>query len=409
MSERVLDIEPVAGNALSRRLSWLWSRPVMQIDALVAALLVGVDLTFLPTYDTPLYEGLVGPDYQAPGAIGIAIVVAAFLPLLWRQRAPLPSLAATTATHALVTAIGFPLSWTATCAALYEVALRCPRRGSVPAAVAVGVACMAAYVIGFPLSVGWLVYTAIAIVVSLLCAWALGRRVRARRIREEDLRAQEGEESQRAVTAERVRVARELHDILAHSISVMVATAAGGRQVLDSDPQRAAEALASIEATGRTSMAEVRRLLGMLRGEVVEPDLAPQPGLDALDDLLGQVRAAGLSVSVTIEGDRRALDPSVDLAAYRILQEAFTNVLKHAGRSEVGVRLVYGDERLLIAVRDAGGGQPWRMTGTDAGTGLLGMRERALLVGGSLSAGPVPGVGFELVAELPLAEAVAAS
>ncbi len=402
----VLGVERATGNALSRRLTWLWSRPTVLVDAAIALAFVAVEFGFLPTYRAQPYLGLVGPSYTGPDLSERILVVLALLPLVWRQRAPLASLGATAGLHGLVTALGVPLSWLALGAGLYEVALRYPRRVTLYASIGLTVGGSAAFVVGLPLSLGWFIYVVLALVSTFVTTAAVGRRVRRRRIHEHELGDQERREAQRAVVAERARVARELHDILADSISVMVTTAARGRQVLDADPNRAAEALASIEATGRASMAEVRRLLGMLRGEVVEPDLAPQPGLDALEDLLGQVRAAGLPVSVTVEGDRRPLNPSVELSVYRILQEAFTNVLKHARGARVTVHLVYGRERLLVAVRDAGA-QPWRVIDGDGGTGLLGMRERAQLVGGSLSAGPLPSGGFELVAELPLAEAAA--
>jgi signal transduction histidine kinase len=210
------------------------------------------------------------------------------------------------------------------------------------------------------------------------------------------------------VAAERARVARELHDILAHSLGVIVVQAAGAREVIAAQPERAAEALANIETAGRQSLVEVRRLLRALREHEDEaPGPAPRPGIDDLSALIGQVRDAGLRVHYTMAGERADLDPSVDLSAYRIVQEALTNVLKHAGVTAATVFLDWREQGFLrVEVRDLGRGPLPGVALT--GNGLFGMRERAVLVGGSLEAGAVPGGGFQVVAILPTARGRAA-
>jgi signal transduction histidine kinase len=296
------------------------------------------------------------------------------------------------------------MAWWAPLAALYEVAVQRERRVSAWAAVGACVLAYLAQLVGLPQETWVLVTSAFWYPALFAVPWWLGDRARRRRERERLLDRRERERALRTVADERARLARDLHDLLAQSIGVMVATASAGRGSRDGDAARVEEALARIEETGRASMAEVRRLLAMLRGDVPAPVPDPQPGLDDLDDLLGQVRRQGLAVTVAREGEPRPLDPSVDLSAHRIVQEAFANVLRHAGQTRVDLRIAYDRECVRIEVRDHGGGHPWAADAGE-GTGLLGLRERALLVGGSLSAEALPGGGFRVVADLPLAAA----
>jgi signal transduction histidine kinase len=255
-------------------------------------------------------------------------------------------------------------------------------------------------------------------------AWSLGDASRTRRQRAEALaeRAREAERnreahSREAVVNERLRIARELHDVMAHSMSVIAVQAGVGRHVMDRDPETARRALDVIENTSRRSLTEMRQLLGVLRvddvpetGEQVGPaDTAtrsPQPGLARLEELLAAARSAGLVVTLSMSGTPRPVPAQLDLAAYRILQEALTNAAKHAGPAEVTVTLRWTDDSLRIEVSDDGrgpvGGRRTRAAGE--GYGLIGLRERATSVGGDLLTGPGPRGGFLLRATLPLAD-----
>jgi signal transduction histidine kinase len=243
-------------------------------------------------------------------------------------------------------------------------------------------------------------------VVVMVAPWLAGRVIRGGRLRAAELERltleleREREEKARlAVAAERSRIARELHDVVAHSISVMVVQAGAVRSRLDSEHERLREALSSVERTGRQALAEMRRLLGVLRTETDQPLLAPPPSLAELDGLLQDVREAGLPVELRIEGKPRPLAPGVDLSAYRIVQEALTNTIKHAGEARAWIIVRYGRSDLELVVEDDGGGPSGRDGG---GHGLLGMRERVALFGGELEAGARNGGGFIVRARLPL-------
>ena len=201
-----------------------------------------------------------------------------------------------------------------------------------------------------------------------------------------------------AVAGERATIARELHDVIAHSVSVMTVQAGAARLLLDEDPPRARESLIAVEETGRQALGEMRRLLGILRGDEHETDLAPQPGIADIGALVEQVRAAGLPVDVVVEGQLTALSPGVDLAAYRVVQEALTNALKHAGAARAHVSIRYGATSLELAVTNNGTA---RVNGR-GGHGLIGLRERVTLYGGDFEAGPRPGGGYAVRASLPL-------
>ena len=202
-----------------------------------------------------------------------------------------------------------------------------------------------------------------------------------------------------AVAEERARITRELHDIVAHSLSVMVLQVGAVRHRLPEVVAEDKAALTTVEQAGRTALAEMRRLLGALHDDGRDVELAPQPGLDHLDSLVERVGTAGLRVQVHVEGDPSSLPRAIDLSAYRIIQEGLTNSLKHAGASRADVTVCYGVERLKLEVRDDGVGA----TRSDGlGRGLLGIRERVKIYGGEMSAGVAPGGGFVLSAQLPL-------
>jgi signal transduction histidine kinase len=246
----------------------------------------------------------------------------------------------------------------------------------------------------------------------LIVAWLSGRAVRSRtRLTEElhEAAVRAGEEheheAERAVAEERRRVARELHDIVAHSISVMVIQAGGARRILAQDPARATEAAGLIEQTGREALGEMRRLLGMLRSGESGPQLGPQPGLAELAALVERARGAGLPVSLAIQGDRRDIPQGVDLAAYRVVQEALTNCLRHAGAAATEVLVRYADRELELEIADRGPGPAVTRRGdgdSGAGHGLVGMNERVLLYGGELQTGRRAGGGFRVHARIPV-------
>ncbi|MBW5486358.1 sensor histidine kinase [Streptomyces bambusae] len=260
------------------------------------------------------------------------------------------------------------------------------------------------------------VYFTLFMMVPFALAWVLGDSVRTRRayyaqLVERNQRLEKEREAQAkvAVAAERARIARELHDVVAHNVSVMVVQADGAAYVMDVAPEQAKEALQTISGTGRQALAEMRRLLGVLRtGEPQESeDYVPQPDVEQIEVLVEQVRAAGLTVDFEVEGTPRPLPSGVELTAYRIVQEALTNTRKHGGpEAKANVRLVYFDDGLGLLVEDDGRGAAHELYedgGADgAGHGLIGMRERVGMVGGTLEAGPRPGGGFRISALLPL-------
>jgi signal transduction histidine kinase len=222
--------------------------------------------------------------------------------------------------------------------------------------------------------------------------------IRIRREREGLLVRERDERARAAVLEERTRVARELHDVVAHAISVIVLQARGARRSLATEPETARGALDAIEQTASQALAEMRRLLEMLRADDDQVGLAPQPSLAHVDTLAGQVAEAGLPVEVAVEGEPRELAPGVDLAAFRIVQEALTNALKHAGPARARVLVRYGADDVELEIADDGAGSA---NGDAGGHGLAGMRERVSLYGGRLEAGPGTGGGFLVRARLP--------
>jgi signal transduction histidine kinase len=238
-------------------------------------------------------------------------------------------------------------------------------------------------------------FTVVTLVVMLLVRRVVGDRERRAQIaeRERDLVARE------AVVEERARIARELHDVIAHHVSMIVLQAGAERRVLDDANASTREVLETVERTGRSALTEMRRLLGMLRGDAHEP-LTPQPGLSDVPILVTQLREAGLPVELHVEGERRELPVGIELSAYRIVQEALTNALKHAGEARASVNVRYGSDSLELEISDDGTGAPTPVS--SGGHGLLGMRERVALYGGRLDAGRRPSGGFVVRVLLPI-------
>jgi signal transduction histidine kinase len=257
--------------------------------------------------------------------------------------------------------------------------------------------------------------TTVFMTIPFALAWVIGDSLRTRRayyaqLEERAARLQREREAQAraAVAAERARIARELHDVVAHNVSVMVVQADGAAYVLDTSPEQAKQALGTISQTGRLALAEMRRLLGLLRAsDDSGGEYVPQPSVDQLDDLIEQVRGAGLPVEFAVAGTPRPLSSGVELTAYRIVQEALTNTRKHGGpAARATVQLTYDDSELRMLIEDDGRGaqhELYEEGGADGlGQGLIGMRERIAMIGGTIDTGPRPGGGFRISAALPL-------
>jgi signal transduction histidine kinase len=345
-----------------------------------------------------------------PGPKGVFIVGSLLwtVPLLLRRRfpfaAPVFAFAAQAASAFLDPTLGAETTAFAALLLTFWVVGAHNERPQAIAGTAIGFACIAVVArvderLGLEEAVSGILFGG---TVSLI-AYALRRRERrAAELEEQAARLErEREEAERAaVSGERRRIARELHDVISHSITLMTVQAGAARLLLTEDPERAWEPVLSVEETGRHALAELRRLLGILRPEEGEAALAPQPGLARLDDLLAQTRRGGLPVELAVAGAPRALPPGVDLTAYRIVQEALTNTRKHAGPAHAHVSLRYGVELLELEVTDDG---PAPTSGGDgAGHGLVGMRERVALYGGTLEAGPQSRGGFAVRVRLPV-------
>jgi len=250
--------------------------------------------------------------------------------------------------------------------------------------------------------IGDYLWSAITFTVAWILGFALGGRLRAtdtaKRLAEQ-AEAEREEQARLAVAEERARIARELHDVVGHSVSVMTVQASAVRRLLEPDQEKEREALLVVEQTGREALAEMRRMVGVLRRPEEAPALAPQPSLDRIEQLVAHTRETGLPVELRIEGTRVELPAGIDTTAYRIVQEALTNAVKHAraSRAEVVVRYVDGTVELTISDDGQGGGD-----GGGSGHGLVGMRERVSVYGGELEAGPQASGGFRLRATLPV-------
>jgi signal transduction histidine kinase len=344
-------------------------------------------------------------------ALGYALVLLHTLPLAARRRFPGTVLGTSVASGLAVLALGmFPeVLGPAILVAVYSVAAYGDRWVSLAGLAAAELGAAAA---PLPQPVRQEVPTVVGNGLIIGAAWLLGHFVGVRRAytarleQTAELERARAEQARRAVAEERLRLARELHDVVAHSISVIAVQSGVGAHVAKTQPEEAAKALAAIEATSRAALTELRRLLGVLRQEG-EPQgsLAPVPGLADLDGLLAEVAKAGLGVRLRVEGTPSPLPAGVDLSAYRIVQEALTNVVKHAGPARAQVVVGYGDRDVTVEVTDDGRGvaAPTGDGQARVGHGLIGMRERVAVFGGDLEAGPRPGGGFRVAARLPLA------
>jgi signal transduction histidine kinase len=379
------------------------------VDVVIAGLIGVFSLIGVLTESTDL-----SPGEQAPDALAFTIVVAGAVALVWRRRTPVVVLVLVSTLlvvywllgyDSLLSLLGLP--------ALFAVAAYSEDRrlawGAMGAACAVLLVVASLAVLDRP--DGFDLLTAVSMTAFLAAAISAGvvMRNRERIFVDSERRAAVAEadrvaEAERAVANERARIAREMHDVVAHGMSVIAVQAAAGREIVRTDPERAAEVFARIETVGRDSLGELRRMLGVLRDDGVEPaSLAPQPGIAEIATAVAEADASGVATELTVEGTPRALPTGVELAAYRIVQEALTNVLKHAGSSAVAqVRIVYEPDGLVVEVLDDGRGAVTSLFGAGAGHGLIGMRERVAIYGGELTAGSRPGGGYRVRATLPI-------
>ena len=366
--------------------------PVWRVDAVLATCFV---ITGLTTTSRP------EPAYEARDGVAIALVLAATVPYLVRRAAPL---------------VVFLASITAT-TALYS---RDYDAGALPFVVGVGIYTVGAYrplrevVVGAAWMLGALVVMVVddspgfgvpefvtsvpVYAATILVGWSM----QSRRLRFDALEREQGQASLRAAADERLRIAQELHDVVAHSLGVIAVQAGVGMHVIDNDPAEARRALEHISRTSRSSLSEIRRLLGLVRSGEGASAYAPVPGLADLPRLVEEVAGAGLPVELTVAPDAAGAPPGVELAAYRIVQEALTNSLRHAGARRAKVHVDAAPGRLHVVVTDDGHGRNGGRGG--GGHGLVGMRERVAVYGGSFDVGPNPGGGFRVDATLPYDE-----
>ncbi|WP_119730603.1 sensor histidine kinase [Thermomonospora amylolytica] len=396
--------------AEGRRL--LRARPQVA-DLLLALLLLAVGLPqlLLTELPEPYAERFAEPD-----ARNVVIVVAMTLALTWRRRLPMTVLAWTAAGLLVLAVLGYPSSSADVAAFLIAIYSVAAHRGLAHSALG-GLAAFATFnamLLLYNGGISLLDYVTDGVL--LVGVWALGRNLRLRRAylaeledRTARLEKARGTDARAARVEERSRIARELHDVVAHHVSVMTVQAGAARRILDRDPDSAREAMATIEEVGRTALSEMRRIVGVLRTErdpeQAGGELSPQPGIADLGELVDHVRETGLSVQLWIEGEARALSPGVDLAAFRLIQEALTNTLKHAGpQARAWVRLRYTDADLTVEIEDNGRGAETLLSGNGdrPGHGLVGMYERVALYGGELRIGPRVGGGFGVRARFPL-------
>lgn len=388
---------------------------------------LGIDLTLVlatGAFVVPL-SASIASSYGESVATGLLWSSLLWLPLGWQRRNPVASVVLVYAAglaHVVAGAATFLPTDLAVLVALYSVTLHGPRwahRTAIASAL-VGSLLLASVMVMQVFGVTGAADAAASLVaiwafcsVCALATWAFGLMRRARREtigalrdRAERLEVERDQQTRIATAAERTRIAREMHDIVAHSLSVIIAQADGGRYAAAADPDAATRALSTVSETGRAALADMRRLLGVLRepdgspGDAAAP-FTPQPAAEDLETLVEQVRASGVRASLVRMGTPRPLPPGVGLAVYRICQEALTNVLKHAGPDPtVTVLVQWQPAGLALEVTDDGRGAAADSDG--AGHGLVGMRERVAMIGGRFAAGPRPGGGFRVRAEVPL-------
>lgn len=380
--------------------------------ALATDMLLSLGLFALSIGSVLGYDMTVNPDLRPVDAIGVALIALQTLPLLWRRNAPVAVLTTTVIGFVIDRGLNYPASWAfiGISLAIYTVGAQLPpRRSLLIGGITIDIVLLWTAV-GVFIADTVEAFALISEIAVLGLPLLLGREAYHRQQRMIELermaiRADHEREKQaaEAVARERIRIARELHDVVAHEITVMTIQSAGARRIIAADPEQAHSAMESAEAAGHRALTEIRRLLGMLR--TTDPRTTdPQPGMATIHRLVDQMNDAGLPTELTIKGEERTLPLGIDLNAYRIIQESVTNTLKHGGpgvRAEIDV--AYTDHELAIEVRDDGrGASAWHESAGEPGQGLVGMHERAALLDGILTAGPRPGGGYRVSAKIPL-------
>ena len=390
-----------------KNIAWrLW--PYLKRYWFDALIVVGLGLSLAVTvHDVHRNGGDQGP--RGPLWFDVLATFAMFLPLFWRRRYPFGAPAAAAAIAGASSFVDGRLvphnafSWILLMAAAFLFGAL-PERSQAVAGLAIlfGVGAILARNDPSNGMAGALLWVGIIFALPWAAGFGLGYKFReADEANERAERAERErvEQARLAVSEERARIARELHDVVGHSVSVMTVQAAGARSLLDTDQEREREALMVIEQTGREALAEMRRLVGVLRRPEEGPALAPQPSLGHLDKLVEQARESGLPVELHVEGKPVELSPGLDLTAYRFVQEGLTNAVKHANAQHADVLVRYDDGHVELTVSDDGTGDGG---GESGGHGLVGMRERMSVYGGELEAGPRPEGGYRLHARLPV-------
>jgi signal transduction histidine kinase len=373
----------------------------LALDALLAA-----GITLFAQLD--LWLDVEQATHYGSDVLAALVTFAATSALVFRRRAPLATVCFVAGVVAVPELVAGPLTvqiwgdFVPILVAAYSVTRHARPRAAIAGTSAAAAALL---VVELRVPVSGTVSNIPFIWVPFAIACAAGHILRARelahaevRTRAAKLESEQDETIRAALLEERARIARELHDIVAHSVSVMVVQAGAAEDMLDRDPERARLPLMSIQETGGHAIAELRRMLGLLRDERGEPMLAPQPGTSQIGDLVEQMSELGLPVELSVEGTPRALSPGVELAAFRVVQEALTNTLKHAGQATSTVVVRYGEQELDLEILDDGvaAGR------NGVGHGLIGMRERVALYDGAIEAGPRPEGGFAVRVRLPL-------
>jgi signal transduction histidine kinase len=381
--------------------TWFAAQPTWVADGLLALVLVAAHLPVLWAVE----PGSAGFErFAGPTPLSISVTLATTLPIAWRRIRPGLVLAVVGLAMVAASAISMPGPGLALVVALYTYAAWTTRDDAALTLAVFGVFTVVALVLADAVR-----FAPLNLVV-FATAWALGDRQRVERLRAEELQRRAAAlERERASTVElataheRTRIAQELHDVIAHGVTAMVTQATAAERLLDRDRVRAGAALQLAEDTGRASLAEVRRLLGLLRSAEVPAALRPQPGLRDVPELVGSFRDLGLEVDYVERGPVGTLraGSAVGVSAYRIVEEGLANVAVHARARTVRVEVELVDGALRVAVLDDGVGPPPGDL-EDRGTGLLGVTERVALLGGTLSRGPRPGGGYALEARLPL-------
>lgn len=383
---------------LAARAGQVWER-VIRIPPHVLDLVMGSAFLVLGLLSTSSTTGTSADPYEPRNALAYALIAGATAPYFVRRRAPLPVFMVSSASLAALAMLGHNEGLLPVFAMVgaYTVGSHRPAREAIAAGAWMAL-CLTGVFFGdsHGFGAGALAFNIVLFAVAILVGWNL----QSRRLRLESLEAEHAATAATAAADERLRIAQELHDVVAHSLGIIAVQAGVGRHVIHTDPDEAARALDHIAETSRSSLDEIRRLLGAVRNGDVDPGHHPAPTLAELPSLVRDLELAGLDVDFEVSGDLSSLPAGMELAAFRIVQEATTNTLRHADADHVKVRLRAERDVLSIDIVDDGRGPSPRKG--PSGHGLVGMQERVALYGGTVSTGPAPSGGYQVFARIPL-------